>query len=59
VSVESEDLERFREYRYRKIFNATHEQYLAEPRLNVTWLLELDAAANEVEADQVRKAAKA
>jgi len=38
----------YREFRYRKLFQMTHEQYLDEPHRIVTWLLEMDSIINEV-----------
>ena len=46
VLLDQETKERYREYRFRRLFSATHEQYLEETRLNANWLLSIDEAVN-------------
>jgi hypothetical protein len=43
--------ERWREYRYRKVFGLTHDQYLDEPAETIDWLLKIDDAVREAEAE--------
>ena len=38
-----------KEYRFRKLFGLSREDYLSEPRMNVEWLLSIDNVFREAE----------
>lgn len=38
----------FREYKYRKTFNLTHEEYLNEPVSVIEWLMQIDKLVKEL-----------
>jgi hypothetical protein len=43
------------EYRYRKLFNGTHQQYLDEPLEVITWMLRIEEIYNRIEAEKQKE----
>ena len=54
TEVDAELAELYREYRYRRLMNASHEEYLDEPRKRVTWFFAIDNAQRQAESDAMK-----
>ena len=46
---EPEVIQLFREFRYRKLMRASHDEFLDESRSNIEWFLSFEGLMNEIQ----------